>query len=1574
MKKIYKVLKIKLLAKVFLIIFLSVYGLNINKTLGTTLTLSSIHYENKVVVEKCVSYNACFWINGGWSKIEWYVNNTLYDTDYLYGMSLNNRNIIIENKEIDCSNLLPGSTVTITARAFHHDAFTYLYLDPDMAKAQTLKSYINVSNVQATDDIYMTKVAVNWNSNELFNYNYYSIQNYEAAISGQLPAGSTSYIHSGLEPGTSGSYSVESSTNSLLQISSTDLGSTFDPNMQATDDQENSISLTWSNTGGTYQANGFLVDWFNDETGLWELLYERDDNIYSSKTDNGSVHTLIPGYTYQYRLRVKPIDASDVVAHTSGKTLANGQISGYVKTPLPNQVPINGVEVKIQLIGEALPTDTTTTYTAYTNENGYYEVNNIFYNEEADFLVTPIYEERTFDPVNSTVTLNTSSNSVSVDFTDLSSFAISGTIISESCPMPGVSIIVDTDTIGITDVNGEFSVTVSSGGIYSLTPYLNEHLFDPSEFEVVVSEDVTGVNFSDTTVYLVEGHLSASCNAYIGQADIRFFSLDEGFCFDQTVTTDENGYYSVYLPSSTYRVNVPSFISEDEEFLSSIDVMAYFSEPRILDISEYNEELFQGDSTEFNLTYRLEPTLTMEGLSYVNTCSENPVPLVRQFEPSLIEFTANEEFNGNICPASNGYIIIRENISSFGMGINIDTLYYELGQTIEYEIIPGTPNLIADQGYEKSFEAILVRDNQMDTINTNVVVLGHNPREQNFTTVTPQMPFHIIHNPPGDASYSFLEEGQSISSSYTQSFLQEGSVDTYVRTQLGASISVGGSFLAECSIDVEEQRDLTATFGVGASGLTESASVFTTTMTNAYQTSGDVNISGRDGDVYIGGAINMLYGITDVLEYDFDSCKYNQSQTLLMQPQDIETTFMYTEYYIQNVLIPEVQSICDYYSSIDETDSAAYFNNQLSVWQQFVQRNHENIENATELSTVSISGGVGNTYNAETTQSSSTSFDFNIYIDYSVALEVGLAVAGAGVFGGVAVSGRSTWGSVSTTDTTLITNTGYYLGDDDVEDDYFIQVLNDDVYGVPAFKLISGQSSCPWEEGTVPREGVQLSTQSTNKSAPEDEAVVFILHLANTSQTDEEMTYDLIFEQGTNEGGAILTIGGSPAIPGVPTPVTIPAWETVNVTVTVEKGPIEYDYNGLKFKLQSQCEEEISDDVYLNVHFYREFDLGIAIVGSGSTNIGEGSHVFPEETVVNLYANPTIGHAFEKWVVGTVEYFTQAIAVNMDSDKMATAYFNETTENQYIVNISKIGNGLTTPPIGEYVYNEGTELELIANPTLYNAFLKWTINGEEINEAITEVIITENTEIMVEFIETYQLNIIASGEGSSNLGTGFFTYNHGSVVNIFASPYEGHIFEKWVIDDTEVFTQYTEITMDNDVIATAYFVVTSDEQHSMSISTVTDGGYTIPPSGEYFYLNESNIELTAIPETGYAFEKWMLNGFQNINNPIQMEITSDFSIEAYFEEIDTDISEHNDNNTSNTCSIFPNPSNGKAMISSKENIKEIHVLDITGKLLNILNGGGIKKYNLELKNYKAGIYILNIETESRISTLKMNIL
>ncbi|MBK6786055.1 MAG: hypothetical protein IPG79_21650 [Saprospiraceae bacterium] len=50
------------------------------------------------------------------------------------------------------------------------------------------------------------------------------------------------------------------------------------------------------------------------------------------------------------------------------------------------------------------------------------------------------------------------------------------------------------------------------------------------------------------------------------------------------------------------------------------------------------------------------------------------------------------------------------------------------------------------------------------------------------------------------------------------------------------------------------------------------------------------------------------------------------------------------------------------------------------------------------------------------------------------------------------------------------------MKDDDVLDAFSVDIAIDSTYKTPIFKVVAGQSSCPWEPGTAKREGVLLTS------------------------------------------------------------------------------------------------------------------------------------------------------------------------------------------------------------------------------------------------------------------------------------------------------------------------------------------------------------------------------------------------------------------------------------------------------------------------------------------------------------------
>ncbi|PKP21226.1 MAG: hypothetical protein CVU05_07200 [Bacteroidetes bacterium HGW-Bacteroidetes-21] len=1572
---------------------------------------------NKLKVYWGSGNNAC--VTPYYNEIAMYVNGT----QSYYG-SWNHPDGLWGNCTYNTSHLAPGTQLNVYL-AIRHMGFWCDYWVNSSTLVFTVPGNQPINNVRADDGKYGNKINIYWDRLSTICYDNLTYKVYcNGSLLATLPGTQLSYTHTGLQPGVTNTYVVRSVANGveLSGVSSvTDNGSTFDINLHATNSDSTKVLLTWNNFSNVNSPNGFTIERYNgvSSTPIADLNF----NNYTSHEDFMSTQGLIPGYTYRYNIFVKPLASTGIVDTVYGKVRPNGKIIGSVKTPStianPNGVGIPNVRVVATLRGTALPSDPTSVYEAITNSNGEYVIPNIYYYTSATFKVQPILAGRTFSPDSMDVTL-TSANPALANFTDLSSFIVSGNISQGTCPVEGVDMYLNNQSQGVlTDENGDYSLTISTGGTYSIKPIFENNLFNPDSQVVTITADMTGINFSDTTKYVLEGHVTASCETYIGVAQIRFYSNDNGTCFDQTVTTDANGYYSLVLPARRINITMTNFTSVDELLVNSIAVQAYFSNINEIDLTHYNANTFHNDSTTLNFVYRVPPTIEMLGLNTYQTCAGELLPILQQHRPVVIEFAAWDSFNGSNCPAGDGYILISENISSTNMDINTDTIYYTQGEAIEYSLIPGTPNIIAP--HKKFIEAILVRDNQKDTAYADVVVVGHRPRSQTFTTVTPQIPFHILHNPPGDGSYSYLAQNTSISNSFTTSFLQEGSVDTYIRAQLGQSISVEVGFIAGVSTEVSTQLDVTGSFGIGACGLTEDASTVTSTANQMFQTSGNVNITGGDGDVYVGGALNMLYAASDVLEYNFDLCQFETDVTLVMQPTGISTTFMYTEEHIVNSIIPELENITNYYLQQQEQDSASFFQDQLDMWQQIVDANHDNITAADSIDNVSFSAGVLNDYSVETVRSNSHSFDFNFYLDYGVAVDIGASVAGTGLYGGVAVHGRSTWGSVVASETSTSTTVGYVLGDDDLGDNYSVNILEDNVYGVPAFKLIGGKSSCPWEPGTLPREGLQLISNTYSQSVEESQSAVFVLQLGNLSENNETRTYDLVFDHTSNPYGAILTIGGSPVVGNVPYPYTIAPMGSATATITIEKGPIEQVYNGLKFTLQSQCDEQINDDIFLNVNFYEQYTLNIAVSGSGTTNLPLGNNMYNEGTTAILYASPSLGSVFLKWVVGTTEYTSQAIEVLMDENKTATAYFVPTTLPQFTLTVTKSGDGNTMPPTGTYIINNDSSITLTAIPDIGNVFAKWEINGVDYLDNIISITIDSNTTANACFIQTYNVQIqpiclvsvdsiqnanLIVWEKVQSLGISHYkVYRETSIPNAYqfvaSIPYDS-------------MSTYLDIDANPMIRAWRYKLSAVDSSGNESLLsphhktmhlTVNQGTGTtfniIWDDYEGFSYNSFIIERY-LPSTGWVILDTLPNTLHSYTNiapsiagiayivrvdaPSQCYPSSTSAKEiggpyssSYSNMEDESILVSVDDNDDYIIDmmVYPNPANKYITIKAKSDFSNnlnINIINSLGQVVFHSSNNTNNELKVDVSELASGMYVITLSTGDQTSTCKLQII
>jgi len=130
------------------------------------------------------------------------------------------------------------------------------------------------------------------------------------------------------------------------------------------------------------------------------------------------------------------------------------------------------------------------------------------------------------------------------------------------------------------------------------------------------------------------------------------------------------------------------------------------------------------------------------------------------------------------------------------------------------------------------------------------------------------------------------------------------------------------------------------------------------------------------------------------------------------------------------------------------------------------------------------------------------------------------------------------------------------------------------------------------------------------------------------------------------------------------------------------------------------------------------------------------------------------------------------------------------------------GGSVTTPGVGNFTYDEGTVVDLIAEADEGYRFVEWTGDVGTIDDvyaAETNITMNGDYSITANFVAIYDLTISSTEGGSvTEPGEGEFTYDEGTVVDLVATPDAGYRFVEWTGDVgtiAEVYAAATTITM-----------------------------------------------------------------------------------------------------------------------------------------------------------------------------------
>ena len=763
-----------------------------------------------------------------------------------------------------------------------------------------------------------------------------------------------------------------------------------------------------------------------------------------------------------------------------------------------------------------------------------------------------------FTPSKKVVNINSSSTAVgNVDFRDVSTINVTGVVrYSDTyCYAEQIDILVNGQANlppVSTNNEGKWTVDFDPGFSGNLQPSFKDHQFLPAFYELKqISQPVAGVLFQDVTKRKITGQIAGGdCRQSIipSGAVVKIKAKALNGCFEKEITiTNQTGQYTIdNLPPLKFSVVVTEH--------SNPVIKDYFQLQGGVEV-----DLTDQTSDTIDFIYYAPPEVEITDF-LANACGYK---IIRQGQSYTQRVRVFERYDGGLCYLDTATLIIDNALADLNQyEVSMDSGRYDLTFTA------GLPFI--SPPYEKSLQVTASSKGNTGSSIVKAVILGKRARTATFQSKSPQIPFLVLRDPPGDGSYAYVAANSTVCNTLDFSVSTGGASENKLKMALGATeeFSTGIGVAKTTKIEVKATKELSLELKYNAGYGTSAEYCLTTNK--KYQTSAIDDFPGPSQDIFVGSAINFKYGLTDDLVFDDTTCSFSLENTVTILPKEFVTEFLYSRYQIENNVIPDLLMLGD-------TTSA-------NSWKSILADEENYKKNAVFKNNLSFNGGTVYEESRTTSRKNTTTFSFNTEFNAAMEETFGVEVNDAGITSGIKTSfsfGSSVQSSEAQTNERTV---GFVLYDQHILDNFTVDVKEDGHYGTPVFSLISGQSMCPWETGTQNRQQLDLTIDRRfAENIPSKGEAVFQLTLANNSPAGQSQSYILAQPTGRNPDGAEVNIlGGSQ----FNRPIQIPAFGSKQFTLSVKRGPTAYKYNNLAIAAYAQCEYEFAQDYGIDITVY----------------------------------------------------------------------------------------------------------------------------------------------------------------------------------------------------------------------------------------------------------------------------------------------------------------------------------------------------------------------------------------------------